>query len=106
MQAGAVGSAREDLEATWQAIPHGVRDRVAAAGIRVPRSVRINTASEALWMSLSDAIRSNDAKILARDGRAQCWGRGDAGQLGNGAAPEHSVFPPSADLPKLGASCP
>lgn len=32
--AGAVGWAREDLEATWQAIPQGVRDRVAAAGLR------------------------------------------------------------------------
>lgn len=32
--AGAVGGAREDLEATWQAIPHGVRDRIAAAGLR------------------------------------------------------------------------
>ncbi len=32
--AGSVGMAREDVEAAWQAIPHGVRDRIAAAGLR------------------------------------------------------------------------
>lgn len=35
-----------------------------------PAPLNLNTASEALWMSLSDAIRGNDARILARDGRA------------------------------------
>lgn len=36
-----------------------------------PATLNLNTASEALWMSLSDDIRTNDAKILARDGRAR-----------------------------------
>jgi general secretion pathway protein K len=44
-------------------LPH-----VCALPRRAP--LNLNTASEALWMSLSDAIRSNDARILARDGRA------------------------------------
>jgi general secretion pathway protein K len=36
-----------------------------------PAPLNLNTASEALWMSLSDTIRSNDARTLARDGRAR-----------------------------------
>jgi len=36
-----------------------------------PAPMNLNTASEALWMSLSDAIRANDARVLARDGRAR-----------------------------------
>lgn len=45
-----------------------LRPHVCALPRRAP--INLNTASEALWMSLSDAIRANDARILARDGRA------------------------------------
>lgn len=44
-------------------LPH-----VCALPQRAP--INLNTASEALWMSLSDEIGGNDARILARDGRA------------------------------------
>jgi general secretion pathway protein K len=45
--------------------------RPHVCALPAPAPLNLNTASDALWMSLSDAIRGNDAKILARDGHAR-----------------------------------
>jgi alpha-tubulin suppressor-like RCC1 family protein len=44
--------------------------------------------------------------LMKQSHGVRCWGHNGSGQLGNGAAPDHSTVPPSTDLPELGKRCP
>jgi alpha-tubulin suppressor-like RCC1 family protein len=49
---------------------------------------------------------SHTCALMKESHGVRCWGHNGSGQLGNGAAPDHSMFPPSADLPKFALTCP
>jgi alpha-tubulin suppressor-like RCC1 family protein len=66
-----------------------------------PAESDVLTGVEAITVGTSHACA-----LMKQSHGVRCWGHNGSGQLGNGAAPDHSLFPPSVDLAKLGQICP